>query len=196
VGWEWPDIEPEDPVVTAEIMIDRLEREVGGEDALREIDVDPLPDEEFRWDRIPDDVRPAVQEVLARCDSCCEELLDTEYRTACRRLLARAAAGDPRVFRRRAKAENAAVAVCWVIGKANNLFAPYGTGMLVKDLAAFFGVAQSSASQRAATLMNAAGVGSLTHYPTWDVVVGTPSLLVSARRRVIVELRDHYLQEL
>jgi len=69
-------------------------------------------------------VHDRVAEVLALLDRCCDELLDTEYRTACRRFLARAAAGDPEIFRRRSKPASAAAAVCWVIGKADMLFDP------------------------------------------------------------------------
>ncbi|MGH8909817.1 MAG: hypothetical protein ACRD0K_25820 [Egibacteraceae bacterium] len=81
------------------IMLDVLRMAVGGPDRLADLDDAPLPDEPFAWSGIPDDIRDRVGDVLARCDRCCEELLDVECRTACRRLLARAAAGDPNVFR-------------------------------------------------------------------------------------------------
>ena len=95
----------------------------GGDEALRALDDAPLPDEEFDWTGIPEDVHAKVAEVLALCDRCCDELLDVEYRTACRRLLARAAAGDPAVFRRKARSNTAAAAICWIVGKDNELFA-------------------------------------------------------------------------
>ena len=60
--------------------------------------------------------------MLELTDACCDELLDVEYRTACRRLLARVAAGDPAVFRRRASSATAAAAICWIVGKDNDLF--------------------------------------------------------------------------
>jgi hypothetical protein len=84
----------------------------GGRPWRRGLDDAPLPDEPFDWTGIPDDFHDKVAEVLALCDRCCDELLDVEYRTACRRLLARSAAGDPAVFRRRAGSGTAAAAIC------------------------------------------------------------------------------------
>ena len=120
-------------------------------------------------------------------------MLDVEYRTACRRLLARAAAGDPAVFRRRASSATAAAAICWIVGKDNDLFSSVGGGMLVKDLMAHFGLAQGGVSQRADTLMKAAGFDPYAR--RWDLRLGSPELLVSQRRRRMIELRDEYLTD-
>ena len=138
-------------------MRELLVEAAGGDDALRTLDDRPLPDEDFDWSGIPDDVHDKVAEVLALTDGCCDDLLDVEYRTACRRLLARAAAGDPAVFRRRASSATAAAAICWIVGKDNDLFRPSGGRMLVKDLMAHFGLAQGGVSQRAETLLKAGG---------------------------------------
>ena len=121
-------------------MRELLREAAGGDDALRALDDRPLPDEDFDWSGIPDDVHDKVAEVLGLTDACCDELLDVEYRTACRRLLARAAAGDPAVFRRPASSATAAAAICWIVGKDNDLFSPAGGRMLVKDLMAHFGL--------------------------------------------------------
>ena len=43
--------------------------EVGGVDALMKLDAEPLPDEEFDWAGIPDEIRPAVQAILDECDA-------------------------------------------------------------------------------------------------------------------------------
>ena len=83
-----------------------LAAEVGGDDVLEALDDSPLPDEPFDWTGIAEDIAPRVREVLAMVDRCCDDLLDVEYRTACRRLLARAAVGDPKVFRRKAKSRH------------------------------------------------------------------------------------------
>lgn len=83
-----------------QMILDTLAREVGDRDALDQLDDYPLLDEAFGWEGIDDDVAARVGEVLKLTDRCCVELLDTEYRTACRRLLARAASGDAGVFRR------------------------------------------------------------------------------------------------
>ncbi len=171
-------------------MRELLREAAGGEEALRNLDDRPLPDEDFDWTGIADDIRGTVAEILTLCDRCCDELLDVEYRTACRRLLARAAAGDPSVFRRKARTETAAAAICWIVGKDNDLFTPMGGGMQVKHLMAHFGLAQGGVSQRAETMMKAAGFDPYNR--RWELRLGTPALLVSRRRRRIIELRDEY----
>lgn len=184
----------EEPFDYGAYMLELLERAVGGEAALAALDDDPLPDEPFDWTAVPEDVRPVVGEVLSHCDDCCDRLLGVEYRTACRRYLALVATGDPRVFRRRGRADTAAAAVTWTVGKANELFTPSGGGMLVKDLMAHFGLQQGSVSQRAGTFMRAAGVRAPYDYSSaWDVSLGTPELLVSSRRRQLIERRDRAL---
>lgn len=190
----WPPIgalPAEESATFHEIMLDTLRHAVGGEDALNELDATPLPDEPFAGDGVPSDVHDRVAEVLALIDRFCDELLDTEYRTACRRLLARAAASDPEIFRRRCKPATAAAAICWVIGKANMLFDPDigRRKMLVKDLAEHFGVGQSGVSQRSGPLLRAIGVNP-SQYGTVDL--GSTDYLTSARRARIIERRDLY----
>ena len=184
--WAMPDDEPLD---YRELMLDTLRRAVGGEAALDDLDDRSLPNEDFDWNAIPPDIRATVDEVLVLCDRCCDELLDGEYRTACRRFLTIVASGDPSVFRRRARTDTAAAAVCWIIGKANALFTPSGGGLLVKDLMAHFGLHQGGVSQRATTMLRAGGF-STDHYRGIDLA--TPELLVSSRRRSILEHRDRY----
>lgn len=137
-------------------------------------------------------MKEKVAEVLAACDRCCDALLDPEYRTACRRYVARVARADPEAFRRRGRADTAAAAVCWTIGKANDLFSPSRGRMRVKDLLGHFALTQGTVSQRAFTLLKAAGCGPSHGYSAagWHGELGDPGLLVSARRRRIVEQRD------
>ena len=196
--------EPLEPLDVNEIVLDSLREAVGGAEALESLDARPLPDEDFDWEGVADDIREAVAEVLRLCDRYADDVLDVEFRTALRRLLARAARGDPKVFRRRARADTAASALCWAIGKANDLFSPYGRGLLIKDMAAYFGLKGSTASQRANTLINAAGARpdyesysspyAFSYYYSSDLPLGAPDLLVSTRRRRILELRDRYSQ--
>jgi hypothetical protein len=185
--WAVPGIEDES---VAEIMLDALRGDVGGEEALAQLDDQPLPDEPFDWTGIPADVRDRVGEVLQMCDRCCAELFDVEHRTACRRFLARAAGRDPAPFRRQARTDQTAAAVCWVIGKANDAF--NAGGLLVKDLLAHFELA-GSVSQRAATLLKAGGFPTETY---GAVITASPDYLVSKRRRRIIEMRDRYHAEL
>lgn len=176
-----------------EELLDQLRRDVGGDAALQALDTSPLPDEALDWTGIPDDVRPTVGAIAAAADGCCDELLDTEYRTACRRLLARAAAGDPAVFRRKASTDTAALALVWAVGKGNDLFTSGGRGPLVKDLAAHLGVRSTGAPQRAATLLKAAGVPAAeADGAAAGLALGTPDLLVSRHRRRLIDLRDRY----
>ncbi len=172
-----------------EIMLDSLRRAVGGAQALDTLDDEPLPDEPFAWSRLPADIHDRVGEVLVLVDGCCAELLDDECRTACRRLLADVAEGDPAVFRRAGAARTAAAALCWIIGKAN-LLVGWDTGLEVRELAAYFGVS-GSPGQRASTLLKAAGKDP---YQYGGMDLGSPRYLVSARRAAILAQRDRYLR--
>ncbi len=140
------------------IMRELLEDAVGGAKALDSLNAKTLPDEQFAWDKIDDDIRGRVGEVLSLCDRCCDEMLNVEYRTACRRLLARVAVGNPDFFRRRGRTDTAAAAVCYVIGKANSVFSASRGGLRIQDLMGHFGLSQGSVSQRAETLLKAAGI--------------------------------------
>jgi hypothetical protein len=173
-----------------EYMLGRLVETVGGPAALEALDDEPLPDQEFDWAGIEVDIHPVVSEILRACDSCCDQMLDAEYRTACRRLLARVAAADAAVFRRKSSPIVSAAAICWLIGKANDLFSPYGDRVMVKDLMGHFGLRSGSASQRATTFLKSAGIN---HEQFGNVLgLGTPDLLVSGRRRAIITARDRY----
>lgn len=185
-GGAWPLPEAQ-PTSLPEILLDPLRCAVGGEDALDKLDTAPLPDEPFEWDPIPADIHERVAEVLRLIDRCCDELLDVECRTACRRYLARAAAADPEIFRRRGRAHTAAAAICWGIGKANDLFA---RELLVKDLMGHFGIGQGSVSQRSEPLLRAIGVDPHRQYR--EMNLGSPDYLTSTRRKEILALRDYY----
>ena len=172
-----------------EYMLAVLAEQVGGRDELDHLSDELIPDEEFDWSGIPDDIHARVGEVLDIADRCADELLDTEYRTIVRRLLARASSGDPDVFRRRARTDYAAAALVWTVGKANNLFST----MYVKDLMAWFEIQQGSVSQRAQTLRKAAGIDV---YDTRSDVLGDTELLHSTKRRSIITARDRYIDRL
>jgi hypothetical protein len=170
-------------------LLDGLAEEVGGAAVLDSLDDTPLPDEEFDWDKVPDDVRDRLRQVVAACDRCCDDLFGAEYRTACRRLLARAAPGLPGLLGGQAKPEAIAAAACWVIGKGNHRFGQQAGELRIKDLMSHFSLGQSSVSERGYQIMRAAGIQPATAYP--ELHLGSPGLLVSARRRRIIEIRDH-----
>ena len=163
----------------------RLLRKAVGEDALDDLDTTPLDDEPLDLSGVAGDVRPVVAEVAHLTDACCDELLDVEHRTACRRLLADVAAARPDIFRRRARFETAAAAVVWIVVKANHGFSQAPGGFTAKALGEWFGV--SGPSQRAATLLGALDLPSSRY---GDVALGSPRYLVGSRRRRIAETRD------
>ena len=185
--WEMPGLTFRELPDVSELMLDSLLAAVGGEQALDALDEHPLPDEAFDVNALPADIRGRVAEILALSDQCCDGMFDVEVRTACRRFLARVATGNPEVFRRQARPEVTAAAVCWIVGKANLLFSQSGGGVYVKDLMAHFGL-KGSVSQRAQNLLDAAGVeGSYFN----EMRLGSRDFLVSRRRREIIERREH-----
>ena len=185
-GEPWQD----EPSGFHQYFLEQLAEEVGGPEALATLDGIVLPEEEFRWEQVPAGVRDRVAEVLSACDRCSEELLGAEYKTACRRLLARAVPGLSTMLRGTATSEAIAAAVCWVIGKGNQRLGQGPGEVRVKDLMSHFGLGQSSVSQRGYQIMRAAGIQPASAYPA--VRLGSPSLLVSARRQRIIELRDQH----
>ena len=151
-----------------------------------------MPDEEFDWSGIPEDIRPAVEAILEHCDGCADALFDVEHRTAMRRFLARAARTDPKVFARKGSPVRGAAAVAWVITTGNRTAGAWSAEMAAKDLLAHFGVT-GSVSDRAGTLMRAAGTP--TGHATSSIELGDPGLLVSARRRSLMQSRDKALAQ-
>jgi hypothetical protein len=149
-----------------------------------------LPDEEFGWDGVPAHVRDRVGEVLAACDRCCDDLFGPEYRTACRRLLARAGPGMPGMLRKTTKPEAIAAGLCWVIGQGNHRFGRTDGELRVKDVTSHLSLGQSGISERGYQIMRAAGIKAASACP--EVRLGSPDLLVSARRKRIIELRDRH----
>ena len=181
----------DDPVSNEEWFLNHYAREVGGVEQLDRLGTAPLPDEPFAWSGIAEDITERVAEVLELTDRCCDELLDVEYRTAARRVLARVASGDPAVFRRKSKVETAAAAVLWIVGKANGLFESYpgqdwGPSIQVGELTTYFGLGKTSVSQRAATMLRAGGFPD----DTYVVRLGSPDYLIAVRRRWLIERRD------
>ncbi len=172
----------------ADIMLESLDRAVGGRTVLANLDVEPLPDEAMVWAGLPDDIQPRVREVLDLTDACAAALFDVEHRTAFRRLLSRAAAGDPAIFRRKGAANRAAGAVCWIVASANHSVGPRSSRLESRELLHWFGIS-GSVSQRAEVFLRAIGIPNHMH---GGMDLESPDFLVSARRAGIVSLRDKY----
>ncbi|MCM3659388.1 hypothetical protein M3148_00020 [Georgenia satyanarayanai] len=165
----------------------RAARAVGNEQALDRLDDAPLPDEEFRWEHIAEDVHERVAQVLELMDGCAEAMFDVEMRTAFRRVLARTAQADPVVFRRRSKPGTAAAAIAWAVAAANDRLSPYSGGLTAKALLAHFGVT-GSVAQRAQPFLRA--FGAEEPQLSGELSFGTPDVLTSARRAQLIALRD------
>ncbi len=185
----------DDDLVLPTLMLESLDRAVGGRMQLMALDAEPLPDEEFEWAGVPEDIRPAVEAIIVECDRVADALLDVEHRTAMRRLLSRAAVGDPAVFRRKAGSNRGAAAIAWIITSASNTTQRYlyGETVTAKDLLAAFGVS-GSVSDRASTLLRAIGVDSYARFRSLELAA--PDLLTSQRRAQIIDRRDRYLAQL
>jgi hypothetical protein len=191
-----------------------LVEELGSQAAVDALDTVPLPDEELDLSAVPDDVHALVREVAALTDAFVDHAaeagrlrgagglpldlagdgppapgLAVEFRTACRRFVARVAAGNPAIFRRSRRADTAAAAVVWAVGKANKMIGARPAGMSVAEAQRWFGLGGSS-SQRAGTMLRAIGVDPTLRYG--DAVLGTPDLLISARRQALLRKRDDH----
>lgn len=96
----------------------RLEEEVGGSEALENLDGGPLPAEEFQTSGIPDDVAPRLQHLARQVGELSDEVFkDAEMKTSAFRVLAAAATRSPQVFRRRFTDPPTVASICWITGR-------------------------------------------------------------------------------
>ncbi|MEN4398238.1 hypothetical protein A5731_28120 [Mycolicibacterium conceptionense] len=183
----------DEPYWYQEMELESLARQVGGEEQLDQLNAVPLADEPFDWSGIPDDVAPRVAEVLELVDRCCDTLLDVEYRTVARRVLARIASAGPAVFRRKSRTDTAAAAVVWIAGKANGQceLAAGPLRLRSADITRYFDV-KSSPSQRAEVMLRAGGFPG----QPYDVELGSPDYLTAERREQIIRRRDDLREEM
>jgi len=140
-----------------EYFLGSLAANVGGMAALDALDEVPLADEELDLDSMPDDIRDRVRRVEALAADVCENYFgDVELRTVARRILARVAPSEPIIFRRNGRDETAAAALCWIVAKANDVFA-CGTDPNVAGMMAYLGL-KGTPGQRAQPMLRALGV--------------------------------------
>ncbi|RNI24233.1 hypothetical protein EFY87_04490 [Flexivirga caeni] len=169
-----------------ELDRDELAVAVGGDDALAALTDEPLPaDEKFDLSKVPEPMYDLVTKILDHIDrgSDAYEVIDTEICTAQRRLLARAVREAPEWFAPTSKAPAAAHAICWLIGRGNDLLGP---DRLLTASALEKAVGSGSGRQRAARLQE------LLRMPTGrgGILLGDPRLLVREVRTQLIELRD------
>lgn len=177
------------PPARASEFPDHLVRTVGSADALAVLDSTPIPDELFDWSAVEERDRPFVAAVLALSDQCCEALLDVEFRTIARRILARVAARDPRCLRRASKPERTAGALVYLSGRGSGVFGRRGRPS-ARHLWGWWGI--TSCADRARTLYRAAGFASPAD--RWDdegIVLGEATLLHSTYRAHLCRVRDY-----
>jgi hypothetical protein len=105
---------------------------VGGPGQLDALTSDPLPDEPLDLAEVPPDLRDRVAAIAERVDEVSLSLGGVEGRTACRRLLVRAVAGEPALLRGSDRDDIAAGAVVHAFAKANDLI---GTGCALTSTA-------------------------------------------------------------
>jgi len=111
-----------------------LADEVGGQHVLDTLQPISLPDEPFDWSVVAPLDRDVVATVVELADAGCDALLDVEHRTACRRLIALAAAGDPRtVLRRKRDPNRLAAAAVLAVGRLNRSIGA-GEPVMVREL--------------------------------------------------------------
>lgn len=176
--------------------IGRLLEDVGSQRALDSLDLGTLPDEPLDLTGIPVDIHERVTEISGLADGCCDNIfpppvyprtvpLEREVRTACRRFVARAAAADPAIFRRKSRTDTAAAVVVWAVYRGNGLF-ENEDGVGAAQISAYFGV--GSSAERARPMLRALGVRwSGNRNPLGDV-----ALLVQEKRFDISEELAHH----
>src|SRR6478672_10745425 len=125
--------------------------------ALLDLDAERLPDEAFDWSTVDPQDRAIVAAVLDRCDAACDELLDAEFRTIARRILAMLATRDPRPLRRTVNHDRLAAGIVWLAGRGNGEFgrrAPRWRS--ARRVADWFGV--TNCAERGQSIRKAAGL--------------------------------------
>lgn len=164
-----------------------LADQVGGSEALAALDAAPLPDEALDLSEVPDDLHRIVTRIAALMDEVCEQLLDIEHRTACRRVVVDIAARAPARFRGPGREDTAAAALIWLVARANDSLDQRRGGLTGKRLAEVIGL-KAVPTQRADTLRRAL-IGAQPQ-PRDPRGLGSSRYLVSRRRQDIIDLRN------
>jgi hypothetical protein len=165
--------------------------------ALLDLDEERLPDEAFDWSTVDPQDRAIVAAVLDRCDAACDELLDTEFRTIARRILAMLATRDPRPLRRTANHDRLAAGVVWLAGRGTGEFgrrAPRWRS--ARRVADWFGV--TNCADRGQSIRKADGLvpEPMDPYASFldAMPLGSIALLHSKTRRSLITHGDALLR--
>jgi len=180
------------------VALDMLGTSVGGHEVLKNLSVEPLPDEPFDWSVVPDDLAEKVADILRLVDDCADALFDQEFRTACRRFFSRVVAAEPKLFRGRAGAASHAAGVLRAIQRANDdLYLDVAVNhsahrvVPAREIYARLG-ATSDSSIRAATMRTALGI----YDPNYVSGLLSADYLTSVTRRAVIDAREDHLAAL
>ncbi|CCH76801.1 conserved hypothetical protein [Nostocoides japonicum T1-X7] len=173
-----------------------LARLVGGVEALAELGTDPLPEEWLDLEGVRPCDRDRVRSIAEVVDTVCDALGDAELRTACRRVLVRAAGGTPGLLGLGEADPPAAAALVAGVGRANGIVGS-GCPVTQRRVGELAGVANVSSDRASRWVRAAGGMVAMREYG-WNPsrrapdlpVLGSADLLTSGFRRQLVSLRD------
>lgn len=171
----------------------RLIEALGSEEAVATLDDAPHPDEELDLSAVPEDLHERITAISGHLDRLCSiglPAMDMEFRTVCRRFLVGTAARGPQVLRRPSKDANTASTIAWFLAKENGLI---GGPPRVRAQQLVEVIGAPSSLSRAGSL-RAAYTGD-PHRGSRAGAFGPalgPALLVSRRRRELMEQRERY----
>lgn len=175
----------EDDLSDEDYFAEILDDAVGGRAALEALDTRPLPEEPLRTDDLPEDIVERVRVVGRLAGDAAQALFSSEMRTVVHRVLARVAAGDPAIFRRRSKDEMTAAAVLWIAATVNDELHAWRGSVTTGELMAQLGQ-KGHPGQRAEPMLRALGVERVSGW-SYNGSLGDPDLLTSTRRAAILD---------
>lgn len=177
-----------------------LERVVGGPEALAALDDSPLvPDGPLDLDGLPGDTVDRLVRALDRVEEYASALFGREGAIVAGRVLLRSVAARPTLIGANTRDEILIGAVVLAAGKANNLVGP-GRRVLHKELQAVCRLTTSpgNKARTVADLLTNGQVPWPWHWLLGDtpdvLVLGSPDLLVSDFRRILIRERDTALR--
>lgn len=152
---------------------------VGGATALAALTADPLPQAEApAIGHLDEPLRSAAVEVAAEACRVATELYGPEYGTAASRLTVRLVDADPKALTR-GNRESAVAGLVWMVASANGL----RRSAVLADIQRQLGTS-ANPKDRARTFARALGT-ELSNID--DLLLGTPDVLVSARRQALID---------
>lgn len=185
-----PPVPPRPPWETT---LDWLDSLVGGRGALESLAATDLPSAtDPSVDDLPLASRHRVEAVSRTLDAVAEKFWDEETRSALRAAFAALWSESPDVVLRAKSAAHVAGGICWVTGRANDLFGP--DRITQKEVAQQIGL-KTTLSACGQSLHHALrGLQPPHGSRPWSqpdlLALGRPDLLLGATRRRLIRLRD------